>query len=107
MSQGDPRYMMQRSLMLLLSDVRARVHDFTSSVEFVPEFSRKDRLEGTSLLPLVLLVNLWSSISGLCQRVLPRVHLPLAWSQSSLRIEDDFTGDSVDWGETFRRWAIG
>jgi hypothetical protein len=108
LTQFDPGYMMQRSLMLLLSDVRVRENEeHAVAIDFLPEFKREQPLEGASLLPLVLLVNLWSSTSGLCRRVLPRLSLPLAWTLGGTRIEHDFSGGPVDWGETFRRWAVG
>lgn len=104
--KADSRYMMRRSLGLLLSDAR-HLPTRGDHIEFSLDSKPMSGFDIGARLPcLVLLLNLTISLRALSKVVLPELSVPSIWIKERQPVANVIRG-RVNWAETFQRRQQG
>lgn len=103
----DTRYMMRRSLQLLLSDIRtSEAREF--GIDFLPVGTESYICEAPFRFKiLIILINLWTALRALHEYILPNLEIPFAWSITRTLVDGEQIEGAIDWFETITRWSSG
>lgn len=105
-AQYHAQYMVEKALLLLLSDVRPKSSRAIASTNYMPRPRGTDEALVPRFLPMILLLNLWVSLRAFSS-LLPQLKVPFTWVDSSIVEEGQRVEGRIRWHETINRWALG
>jgi hypothetical protein len=104
---ADCRYMMRRSLQLLLTDIRSQ-HIGPVEIDFFPiGITQNNYPEPIRFKAQILLMNLWAALRSLNEHILSLIGVPYVWTVTREIRDSSIIDGIIDWSETLKDWGRG